>query len=141
MHKSRIHPTIPNFRRLQTRSEKSIFSDSSGATACSPCPNCSAPSARQIPSGQSIKSNCVDRSRVDLSGFVAPCGSKMIRISETISERFPELIISQCTRRRSSRGPRNVRSGCPRAAAPGPSSGSGIPACGLDRRASIGISP
>lgn len=56
-------------------------------------------------------------------------------------EDVPSADLNRCTRRRSSRGPRSARSCCPPAAARGPCAGSGTPACGRDRRASIGILP
>lgn len=52
----------------------------------------------------------------------------------------PVSLSPRCTRKRSSRGPRSARSCCPPAAGRDPCVGSGIPACGRDRRASIAIS-
>lgn len=49
-------------------------------------------------------------------------------------------MLNRCIRMRNSRGPRNVRSYCPREAGPDPFSASGIPASCLDRRANTGIS-
>lgn len=49
-------------------------------------------------------------------------------------------MLNRCIRMRNSRGPRNVRSYCPREAGPDPFSVFGIPASGLDRRANTGIS-
>lgn len=49
--------------------------------------------------------------------------------------------LNRCTRKRSSRGPRSGRSCCPPAAVRDPCVGFGTPACGRDRRASIGILP
>lgn len=70
-----------------------------------------------------------------LRGINVPVRSRM-------SPRFPlPASLNRCTRRRSSRGPRSARSCCPPAAERDPCVRSGTPACGRDRRASIGISP
>lgn len=66
-------------------------------------------------------------------------------LDQTTEKRFPMnlywMMLNRCILRRSSRDLRNVRSYCPRAAAPDPSLESGTPACGLDQPANIGISP